>query len=106
MRAGPACLQFDWSRVGLSMDLPVFVFSHTKTSLKFLSGQGGYIGQLFMWLQIFYFKPRRENLTGLLFCPDVRLSRSIDHRDRNICIHYYLVVSNHQAVRPATFSFI
>ena len=37
-----------------------------------------------MWLEIFYFKPRRENLTGLLFCLDLSLSRSTDHRDRNL----------------------
>ena len=42
MRAGPAFLQFDWSRVGLSMDLPVFLYSHTETSFKFLSRQGRY----------------------------------------------------------------
>ena len=35
MRAGPAFLQFDWSKAGLSMDLPVFVYSHTKTGFKF-----------------------------------------------------------------------
>ena len=40
--------------------------------------------QLLMWLQIFYFKPRRENFTGLWFCPDLSLSRSTDHRDRNL----------------------
>ena len=84
MRAGPAFLQFDGSKDGLSMDLPVFVYSHTKTSFKFLSRQGRYIGQLFVWLQIFYFKPRRKNLTGLLFCLDLSLSRSTDHRDRNL----------------------
>ena len=37
-----------------------------------------------MWQQIFYFKPRRENLTGLLLCVDWSLSRSTDHRDRNL----------------------
>ena len=42
MRAGPAFLQFDWSKAGLSMDLPVFVYSHTETSLKFLSRQERY----------------------------------------------------------------
>ena len=42
MRAGPAFLQFDGSKAGLSMDLPVFVYSHTKTSFKFLSRQGRY----------------------------------------------------------------
>ena len=31
-------------------------------------------------------------------------SRSIDHRDRNMCIHY-LIVSSPQAVRPTTLSF-
>ena len=35
MRAGPAFLQLDWSKAGLSMDLPVFVYSHTKTGFKF-----------------------------------------------------------------------
>ena len=42
------------------------------------------MGQLFMWLQIFYFKPRRENLTEFLFCLDLSLSRSADDRDRNL----------------------
>ena len=36
MRAGPAFLQFDWSKADLSKDLPVFVYSHTKTSFRFL----------------------------------------------------------------------
>ena len=42
MRAGPALLQFDGSKAGLSMDLLVLVYSHTKTSFKFLSRQGRY----------------------------------------------------------------
>ena len=37
MWAEPACLQFNWSKAGLSMDLLVFVYSHTKTSSKLLS---------------------------------------------------------------------
>ena len=73
MRAGPAFLQFDWSKSGLSMDLPVFVYSHTKTGFKFFQDREEK-GSLFMCLElcleIFDFKPRRENLTGLLFCPD------------------------------------
>ena len=40
MRAGPASLQFDWSKTGLSMDLLVFIYSHTNTTLNFLSRQG------------------------------------------------------------------
>ena len=69
MRAGPAFLQFDWSKAGLSMDLPVFVYSHTKTGFKFFQERED-IGSFFMCLEIFDFKPRRENLTGLLFCLD------------------------------------
>ena len=52
MRAGLASLQFDWSKAGLSMDLPAFVYFHMKTSLKFLSRQGK-CRAAFMWLQIF-----------------------------------------------------
>ena len=54
-----------------------------------------------MWLQIFYFKPCRENLTGHLFCLDLHLSRSIDHRDRNL----HSLSHRPQAVRVATLSF-
>ena len=41
MRAGQAFLQFDWSKAGLSMDLPVFVYSHTKTGFKFFQDTQG-----------------------------------------------------------------
>ena len=56
MRAGPAALRFDWSRVGLDMDLPVFVYSHMKSGLKFLSRQGACSGQLSRQLEIFQFQ--------------------------------------------------
>ena len=69
MRAGLAFLQFDWSKAGLSMDLPVSVYSHTKTGFNFFQDRED-TGSFFTWLEIFYFKPRRENLTGLLFCLD------------------------------------
>ena len=69
MRAGLAFLQFDWSKAGLSMDLPLFVYSHTKTGFKFFQDRED-IGSFFMGLEIFDFKPRGENLTGLLFCVD------------------------------------
>ena len=101
MRAGPAFLQFNGSKASLSMDLPVFVYSYTKTSFKFLSRQRRYRAA-FMWLQIFYFKPRRKNLTGLFFCLDLSLPRSTDHRDRNL---HYLIVSSPYEVRPTTLSF-
>ena len=74
MRAGPAFLQFDWSKASLSMDLPVFVYFHTKTGFKFFQYMED-IGSFFMCLEIFDFKPRRENFTGLLFCLD--LSKSV-----------------------------
>ena len=73
MRAGPAVLQFDWSKDCLSMDLPVFIYSHTKTGFKFFQDRED-IRSFFMCLElcleIFDFKPRRKNLTGLLFCLD------------------------------------
>ena len=42
MRARSAFLQFDWSKAGLSMDLPVFVYSHTKTGFKFFQDREDY----------------------------------------------------------------
>ena len=95
MRAGPAFLQFDWSKVGLSMDLPVFVYSHTKTGFKFFQDRED-IGSFFMCLElcleIYDFKPRRENFTGLLFrldevCQGLLIIKII------ICIHYFIVSS-------------
>ena len=103
MRDGPAFLQFDWSKTGLSMDLPVFVYSHTKTRFKFPSRQGRYIGQRFMWLQTFYFKPRRENLTGSCFVKPY-ICQGLLFIEIVICI-YYLIVSSPKAVRPTTLSF-
>ena len=43
-------------------------------------------------LEIFDFKPRRENLTGLLFCLDRSLSRSTDNRDRNLHSLFHFIV--------------
>ena len=48
MRAGPAFLQFDWLKAGLSMDLSVFAYSNTKTSFKFLSRQGTYTAAFYV----------------------------------------------------------
>ena len=68
MRARLAFLQFDWSKAGLSMDLPVFVYSHTKQSSIFSLQSSRFnffqdrkdLGSFFMWLEIFYFKPGRK----------------------------------------------
>ena len=59
MRARPAFFQFDWSKAGLSMDLPVFVYSHTKTGFTFFQDREDF-GSFSMWLEIFYFKPGRQ----------------------------------------------
>ena len=70
MRAGPAFLQFDWSKAGLSMDFTGLRIFPYEDWLQVLSIQGRY-RELFMCLEIFDFKPRRKNLTGLLFCLDL-----------------------------------
>ena len=49
MGARLAFLQFDGSKAGLSMDLPVLVHSHTKTSLNFFQDREDI-------RQLFYFK--------------------------------------------------
>ena len=72
-------MRFDWSKAGLSMDLPVFGYSHMKTSLNFLSRQERCLGQLFMWLRIYQLQTTQKNLIGLLFCLDFSLSRSTDN---------------------------
>ena len=97
MRAGPALLQFGGSKAGLSMDLPVFVYSHTKTSFKFLSQQGIYRAAFYVVTDLLLQTTQGEPY-GLLFCLDLSLSRSNDHRDRNL--H-----SLSLEVRPATLSF-
>ena len=56
-----------------------------------------------MWLQIFYIKQRRENLTGLLFCLDL-VCQGLLIIEIVICIHY-LIGSSPHAVRPPTLSF-
>ena len=95
MRAGPAFLQFDWSKASLSMDLPVFVYSHTKTGFKFFQDRED-MGSLFLCLelclQIFDFKPRRENLTGLCFV-QTEVCQGLLIIEIVICIHYFIVSS-------------
>ena len=60
MRAGPAFLQFDWSKAGLSMDLPVFVYSHTMTIFKFLSRQGRYRAAFYVVADLLLQTTQRE----------------------------------------------
>ena len=83
MRVGPAFLQFDWLKAGLRMDLPVFVYFHMETSFKFLSRQED-TWKLFMWLQIFLLQATQREPYRALVLSGPSLSRSTDHRDRNL----------------------
>ena len=66
MRAGPAFSQFDWSKAGLGMDLPVFVYSHTKTSFKFLSRQGRYRAAFYVVGDLLLQSTQREPYRALV----------------------------------------
>ena len=66
MRAGPAFLQFDWSKAGLSMDLPVLVYSHTKTSFRFLSRQGKYREAFYVVTDLLLQATQREPYRALV----------------------------------------
>ena len=58
--------QFDWSKVGLSMDLPVFVYSHTKISFKFLSKQGRYRAAFYVATDILLQTTQRKPYRALV----------------------------------------
>ena len=66
MRAGPTLLQFDGSTAGLSMDLPVFVYSNTKTSFKFLSRQGRYRAAFYVVTDLLLQTMQREPYRALV----------------------------------------
>ena len=74
MRAGLAFLQFDWSKAGLSIDLPVclsidlpvFVYSHTKTSFKFLLIQGRYREAFYVVTDLLLQATQREPFRALV----------------------------------------
>ena len=83
MRAGPAFLQFDWSKASLSMDLPVFVYSHTKTSFRFPSRQRKYRDVFYVVTDLLLQATQREPYRALVLSR-LRLSRSTDHQDRNL----------------------
>ena len=102
MRAGLAFLQFDWSKAGLSMDFPIFVYSHTKTSFKFLSRQGRSSEAFYVVTDLLLQATQRESYRALVLSRP-SLSRSTDHGDRNLLP--YLISSSPHAVRPTTLSF-
>ena len=66
MRAGLAFLQFDGSKAGLSMGLPVFVYSHTKTSFKFLSRKGRYRAAFYVVTDLLLQTTQREPYRALV----------------------------------------
>ena len=80
MRVGPALLQFDQSKAGLS----IRIFQSLHIPIRRLASRQRRYRAAFYVVTDFYFKPHRENLTGLLLCVDLSLSRSTDHRDRNL----------------------
>ena len=82
-RAGPVFLQFDWSKDGLSMDLPVFVYSHTKTSFRFLLRQRKYREAFYVVTDLLLQATQREPYRALVLFR-LRRSRSTDHQDRNL----------------------
>ena len=83
MRAKPAFLQFDWSKAGLSMDLPVFVYSHTKASFRFLSRQRKYREAFYVVTDLLLQAVQREPYRALVLSR-LRLSRSTDHQHSNL----------------------
>ena len=83
MRGGPAFLQFDWSKAGLSMDLPVFIYSHMKTIFKFLSRQGRYREAFYVVTDLLLQATQRKPYRALVLSRP-SLSRSTDHRHCNL----------------------
>ena len=76
-------MQFDWSKAGLSMDLPVFVYFHTKTNFKCLSRQGRCREAFCVATDLLLQATQREPYRALVLSRP-SLSRSTDHRDRNL----------------------
>ena len=64
------------------MDLPVFVYSHTKTSFKFLSRER-YREAFYVVTDLLLQATQREPYRALVLSRP-SLSRSTDHRDRNL----------------------
>ena len=94
MRAGPAFLQFDWSKSGLRF-VSLRIFPYEDYSFKFLSRQGRHRAALYvvtdLLLQTTWGEPYRAALV---------LSMSTDHRHCNL-----RSLSHRFAVRPTTLSF-
>ena len=76
-------MQFNWSKDSLSMDLLVFINSHTKTSFQILSRQGRRRAAFYVVTDILLQTTQREP-HRVLVSKDLSLSRSTDHGDRNL----------------------
>ena len=83
MRARLVFLQFDWLKASLSMDLPVFVYSHMKTSFRFLSRQRKYRGAFYVVTDLLLQATPRGPYRALVLSR-LRLSRSTDYQNRNL----------------------
>ena len=66
MRAELAFLQFDGLKADLSTDLRVFLYSHTKTSFKFLSRQGRYRAAFYVVTDLLLHTTQREPYRALV----------------------------------------
>ena len=66
MRVEPAFLQFDGLKADVGMDLPVFIYSHTKTSSKFLSRQGRYRVAFYVVTDLLLHTTQREPYRALV----------------------------------------
>ena len=74
MRHGPFFLQFDWSKAGFSMDLPVFLYFYTKASFKLLSRQGRYKAAFYVVADLLLQNTQREPYRALVLSVKVCLS--------------------------------
>ena len=80
MRVGPALLQFDRLKAGLSIS--IFQSLHIPVQ-RLASRQGRYRAAFYVVTDLLFQTTQREPYR-LLFCVDSSLSRSTDHRDRNL----------------------
>ena len=88
MMVGPALLQFAGSKAGLSMDLPVFVYSHVKTSFKFLSRQGRYRAAFYVVTDLLLQTAQREPYTALVLSRIESHSLSLEVRPTNFVLTF------------------
>ena len=80
MRVGPALLQFDRPKAGLG----IWIFQSLHIPIQRLASRQERYRAAFYVVTDLLLQTTQENHTGLLHCVDLSLSRSTDHRDRNL----------------------